>query len=380
VGVELQALRVRPSLPHEAVHPVADPDVCARSCLVVTAQLILDSLAHGFLKMDQISLLVLDEAHHAKSNHPFASILRDFYHRAPKHKRPKILGLTASPLDGNAGLEEAKTLEKLFDAKLVTAPPETQAELRAVVSKPTILQMEYDSPPTYARTELFDEVVSKVIVRDETFDRYYAGAETACVPPPLASVPLPLGEDPLTDSTPAPLSFSPPYRLNDYGPDAADLVWHLALERCRHKLLPSHESDGSASDIEDALLGFEMDVGTDEVSARRAKEKQQERTRDKERMRRELREKAEREVSLELPDWLKCVSLSPSSPSLDGPRADSDVAHAGSSSRTSRRSTSSASRPSCARSSTSSRRARTAPTLSAASCSSCVPSPASTTD
>jgi endoribonuclease Dicer len=37
-------------------------------CLVVTAQLILDSLAHGFLRMEQIALLVFDEAHHAKSN------------------------------------------------------------------------------------------------------------------------------------------------------------------------------------------------------------------------------------------------------------------------------------------------------------------------
>lgn len=37
-------------------------------CLVVTAQLVLDSLAHGFLRMEQIALLVFDEAHHAKSN------------------------------------------------------------------------------------------------------------------------------------------------------------------------------------------------------------------------------------------------------------------------------------------------------------------------
>ncbi|GAA5895230.1 hypothetical protein JCM8208_005942 [Rhodotorula glutinis] len=251
-------------------------------CLVVTAQLILDSLAHGFLKMEQISLLVLDEAHHSKASHPFASILRDFYHRAPKHKRPRILGLTASPLNGNAGIDEAKTLEKLLDAKLVTAPLETQAELRAMAAVPTLLQMEYDAPPVYARTELFDQVVSKVIVRDETFDRYYAGAETV---------------------------------LNDYGPDAADLVWHLALERCRQKLLPMHESDGSASELEDALLGFEMDVGTVDEGARRAREKQEERRRDKARMKKELRERAEREVTSELPDWLKVIEAH--TPTLD---------------------------------------------------------------
>lgn len=48
---------------------------------------------------------------------PFASILRDFYHRSPAHKRPRILGLTASPLEGSEGMDEARKLERLFNAK-----------------------------------------------------------------------------------------------------------------------------------------------------------------------------------------------------------------------------------------------------------------------
>ncbi|BGP48542.1 Dicer-like protein 1 [Rhodotorula kratochvilovae] len=259
-------------------------------CLVVTAQLILDSLAHGFLKMEQIALLVFDEAHHAKSNHPFASILRDFYHRAPRHKRPRILGLTASPLDSNAGVDEAKTLERLFDAKLVTAPPETQAELRAMVSVPTLLREEYDPAPTYEHTELFREVVSKVIVRDEVFDRYYAGAETA---------------------------------LREYGPDAADLVWHLALQRHRRKFLPHEEvssssSEDSASEVERELLSFRMDKDVDEERKARAGERKEADRRAKARMKRELKQKMEAELSLELRDWLKAIDAH--KPTLDEER------------------------------------------------------------
>lgn len=49
---------------------------------------------------------------------PFASILRDFYGRIPDgQERPRILGLTASPLNSNEGLTEADHLQALFDAK-----------------------------------------------------------------------------------------------------------------------------------------------------------------------------------------------------------------------------------------------------------------------
>ncbi|GAA6001448.1 uncharacterized protein JCM10292_006259 [Rhodotorula paludigena] len=251
-------------------------------CLVVTAQLILDSLAHGFLKMDQIALLVFDEAHHAKSNHPFASILRDFYHRSPAHKRPRILGLTASPLEGSEGMDEARKLERLFDAKLVTAPPETQAELRAMVAKPTLLQVEYSKAPQYDRTELLDLVVSKVVVQDDTFKRHLAGAETALV---------------------------------EYGPDASDLVWHLALERYKHKFLPviaspSASDDNPADEVERELLGMRMDVegvGENEKRQSRIERRKEENKQEKARMKRELEQKMMDELNLELPDWLEAV-------------------------------------------------------------------------
>lgn len=114
-------------------------------CLVLTAQLLLDSLAHGFIDMTQIALLVFDEAHHAKSNHPFASILRDFYHRTEPTLRPKILGLTASPLDSNEGMADAKRLQDLFNARLVTAPVETRHALREMGKESLFCVYQYTS-------------------------------------------------------------------------------------------------------------------------------------------------------------------------------------------------------------------------------------------
>ncbi|GAA5984285.1 hypothetical protein JCM10908_006124 [Rhodotorula pacifica] len=261
-------------------------------CLVVTSQLLLDSLAHGFIRMDQISLLVFDEAHHAKSNNPFASILRDFYHRAPLAKRPRILGLTASPLDSNEGVEEAKKLEALFDAKLVTAPPETQAELRAMVARPTVLCIDYDPPPEFYLTDLHLAILDKVVVRDESFSRCILSAEGI---------------------------------LRSLGPDAADLVWHLALQRYKAKLLPhvpesSDEEDGQLedesetlgaqladTDLQDATPKPVIESGREARKLTRVEQKRAEIKQEKERMKRELKEKMLADARLDLPEWLKVI-------------------------------------------------------------------------
>jgi len=41
---------------------------------------------------------VLDEAHHASGLHPYAVLMNSFVANTPKHLRPRILGLTATPV------------------------------------------------------------------------------------------------------------------------------------------------------------------------------------------------------------------------------------------------------------------------------------------
>ncbi|GAA5839253.1 hypothetical protein JCM11251_006019 [Rhodosporidiobolus azoricus] len=251
--------------------------------LVVTAQLILDSLAHGFLKMSQISLLVFDEAHHAKRNHPFASILRDFYHRAALEDRPRILGLTASPIDSKQGVEEANKLESLFDAKLVTAPPETRAELESTVSRPTVLRMQYAAAPVYSRTELYQAVLAHIIVQDEQFKKSLEGAESL---------------------------------LQVYGPDASDLVWHIALERYKRKyiaFLPSEEEveeedgvEGEKQEKKGKQEGKVVDNdGEGYIST--VRRKREERREEKKRLKKESDQKRLRDMKQQLPEWMRIV-------------------------------------------------------------------------
>lgn len=68
--------------------------------IVCTAEILHLCLMRSFIRIDQINLLVFDEAHHAKKNHPYAKIMQDYYGDNPHNDfRPRIFGMTASPID-----------------------------------------------------------------------------------------------------------------------------------------------------------------------------------------------------------------------------------------------------------------------------------------
>lgn len=56
---------------------------------------------HGYIKMKDLDMLILDEAHHTNQEHLYNLIMTDFYYSEYVPgitKRPKILALTASPI------------------------------------------------------------------------------------------------------------------------------------------------------------------------------------------------------------------------------------------------------------------------------------------
>ena len=67
--------------------------------LVMTAQIFLDLLLHGYIGLSQVNLLIFDECHHAKKNDPYKQIMQQF-DVCPREHYPKIMGLTASIVNG----------------------------------------------------------------------------------------------------------------------------------------------------------------------------------------------------------------------------------------------------------------------------------------
>jgi ERCC4-related helicase len=64
----------------------------------MTPQILYELLSHGMIAMKDIELLIFDECHHCKKNHPYNCIMRDFYLLSASQEMPKIFGMTASPL------------------------------------------------------------------------------------------------------------------------------------------------------------------------------------------------------------------------------------------------------------------------------------------
>lgn len=137
--------------------PTWDAYFSKNMVMVCTAEVLAQCLMHSFITMAQISLLIFDEAHHAKDNHPYARIMKDFFsHERDASRRPRIFGMTASPVDvrglkSGVVVEAAANLERMLCSKIVTISEETLAANN--ISRPTEhvalydqLQLEFETP------------------------------------------------------------------------------------------------------------------------------------------------------------------------------------------------------------------------------------------
>lgn len=100
-----------------------------------TPRVLLDALDHGFVKLTCIALLVIDEAHGARSNSETNTIMLGHYHRKENHAcRPHILALTASPVM-KSNPSELADLKNNLDS-CVTTPRVHRSDLMKHVNRP----------------------------------------------------------------------------------------------------------------------------------------------------------------------------------------------------------------------------------------------------
>ncbi|KAJ5747415.1 uncharacterized protein N7511_009111 [Penicillium nucicola] len=128
--------------------------------IVCTAEILNQALLNGHVRMDQINLLIFDEAHHAKKEHPYARIIREAYLGMEVEKRPRILGMTASPVDAKCNIAEAAMkLETLLDSRIATTAD--LSLLRHFVSRPKEEVWAYETLGTPFETELHGTLKAK---------------------------------------------------------------------------------------------------------------------------------------------------------------------------------------------------------------------------
>ncbi|RKO83538.1 P-loop containing nucleoside triphosphate hydrolase protein, partial [Blyttiomyces helicus] len=142
-----------PKMPENCGEAEWERLVSGQAVICSTPQVILCALNAGFLKMSQIALIVFDEAHNAIGNHPYCGIMREHYARVDKESRPKVLGLTASPVNSARDIEKCiNDLEKTLNSKVasVVIP---DSENRHVQKPRQLVYTSYEPtefPPLYA--------------------------------------------------------------------------------------------------------------------------------------------------------------------------------------------------------------------------------------
>ncbi|RMZ90298.1 hypothetical protein DV736_g2478, partial [Chaetothyriales sp. CBS 134916] len=124
--------------------------------IVCTPAVLDQALFHAYIKIPEISLIVFDEAHHCKKNHPYAKIIRDYYIHSPRPK-PRLFGMTASPVDSKRDIAETvKDLESLLHCKIVTT---SDFSLFGFASKPKDLSWEYSRYEERTETDFYKKVL-----------------------------------------------------------------------------------------------------------------------------------------------------------------------------------------------------------------------------
>ncbi|KAG8988080.1 Dicer-like protein 1 [Tulasnella sp. 427] len=147
----------------------------AHDVFVMTPAILLRLLTHAYISMDQIALLVVDEAHHVRGNSPEAQIFHHHYHHTDKLKRPKIFGMTASPVwSPKDPHKHIADLERLMDATIISVQ-ENVAELHrysplAVVSIIKFVGTWQDAPLDSLWSDLNNyDILKEFIEIEETY-------------------------------------------------------------------------------------------------------------------------------------------------------------------------------------------------------------------
>lgn len=93
--------------------------------VVATAQLFLDAVKHSLISLEQLNVIVFDECHHGRMNHPYHELMKQFKYIDPP-KQPRVIGLSGMLIGISSSItedsidDELQALESTFLSTIVT--------------------------------------------------------------------------------------------------------------------------------------------------------------------------------------------------------------------------------------------------------------------
>lgn len=122
-------------------------ELISNQVLVMTPQILVNLLNHGFMTLNKINLMIFDECHAATGQSPYCSIMcryKDF------KEKPRILGLTASVIAGKCSplnvTKKMKDLEKTLYSRIQTASNISEVNRYATKPREVIIEFRSDDP------------------------------------------------------------------------------------------------------------------------------------------------------------------------------------------------------------------------------------------
>ncbi|KAJ3014157.1 hypothetical protein HKX48_005310 [Thoreauomyces humboldtii] len=127
-------------------------EMSTRQVLVLTPQILLNMARHGFVNLARdVSLIIVDECHHAIKSHPYNLLFKEFYHTiVDREERPKVFGMTASPIyqrvnTRDESLLRLQELQQNLDCTVITVADRSSLTPYVPVASETLV--EYAEPP-----------------------------------------------------------------------------------------------------------------------------------------------------------------------------------------------------------------------------------------
>ncbi len=157
--------------------------------LVMTAQIFLDIVHHGYLALSKVNLLIFDECHHAVKSHPYAQIMKCF-DTCPSDSYPHVLGLTASILNSKCSTPQElegkmKSLEVTLRCTAETATDMVTSDIYGAKPKELVIECSEYNDSTGLVAEM-DEVLQSALsfVQDSaiTFDQEAGQSDPRSLP------------------------------------------------------------------------------------------------------------------------------------------------------------------------------------------------------
>lgn len=85
----------------------------------------MDAVKHSFISISQVNVIIFDECHHARKNHPMHELMKQFKYLTPENQ-PRVIGLSGmligidSTIEPDTVEDELKALESTFLSTIVT--------------------------------------------------------------------------------------------------------------------------------------------------------------------------------------------------------------------------------------------------------------------